>query len=62
MALTKAQIVETTCSQIGFSKNKSSEVVKTLLEIIKSRVINFLKQRHVCVPTVDEIRKKVRMI
>jgi integration host factor subunit alpha len=36
MALTKAQIVETIWNQIGFSKNKSSEVVETLLEIIKS--------------------------
>jgi integration host factor subunit alpha len=38
MALTKAQIVETICNQIGFSKNKSLEVVETLLEIIKSRL------------------------
>jgi len=38
MALTKAQIVETISSQIGFSKNKSLEVVETLLEIIKSRL------------------------
>jgi integration host factor subunit alpha len=36
MALTKAQIVETICNQIGFSKNKSSEIVETLLEITKS--------------------------
>jgi len=38
MALTKAQIVETICNQVGFSKNKSSEVVETLLEIIKSKL------------------------
>ena len=36
MTLTKAQIVETICNQIGFSKNKSSEIVETLLEITKS--------------------------
>jgi integration host factor subunit alpha len=36
MALTKAQIVETISNQIGFSKNRSSELVEILLEIIKS--------------------------
>ena len=36
MALTKAQIVESIQSQTGFSKNKSSEIVENLLEIIKS--------------------------
>jgi integration host factor subunit alpha len=36
MALTKVQIVETICNQVGFSKNKSSEVVESLLELIKS--------------------------
>ena len=38
MTLTKVQIVETICNQIGFSKNKSSEVVEALLEIIKNRL------------------------
>ena len=36
MALTKAQIVDSIHNQIGFPKNKSSETVETLLEIIKS--------------------------
>jgi len=36
MALTKAQIVEAVQNQTGFPKNKSSEIVETLLEIIKS--------------------------
>jgi len=36
MTLTKAQIVESVQNQIGFPKNKSSEIVETLLEIIKS--------------------------
>ncbi len=36
MVLTKAQIVETICNQIGFPKNRSSEIVETLLELIKS--------------------------
>ena len=35
MTLTKAQIVESIRNQIGFPKNKSSEIVETLLEIIK---------------------------
>ena len=35
MALTKIQIVESIQNQIGFPKNKSSEIVETLLEIIK---------------------------
>jgi len=35
MTLTKAQIVESVQNQIGFPKNKSSEIVETLLEIIK---------------------------
>ena len=38
MTLTKVQIVEAICNQIGFSKNKSSEILETLLEIIKSRL------------------------
>ena len=36
MALTKAQIVESIQNQTGFPKNKSSEIMETLLEIIKS--------------------------
>jgi integration host factor subunit alpha len=36
MALTKAQIVETICNQIGFTQKRSSEIVETLLELIKS--------------------------
>jgi integration host factor subunit alpha len=36
MTLTKANIVEAIAEQIGFPKNHSSEIVETLLEIIKS--------------------------
>jgi integration host factor subunit alpha len=36
MTLAKIQIVESVCNQTGFSKNRSSEIVETLLEIIKS--------------------------
>ena len=36
MALTKADIVEAIAEQIGFPKNHSSEIVETLLELIKS--------------------------
>jgi integration host factor subunit alpha len=35
MTLTKIQIIESIHNQIGFLKNKSSEIVETLLEIIK---------------------------
>ena len=35
MALTKIQIVESIHNQIGLPKNKSTEIVETLLEIIK---------------------------
>ena len=35
MTLTKAQIVESVQNQTGFSKNRSSEIVETLLEILK---------------------------
>jgi integration host factor subunit alpha len=35
MTLTKAQVLESIQNQTGFSKNKSSEIVETLLEIIK---------------------------
>jgi len=36
MALTKAQIVESIHSQTGFTKDRSFQIVETLLEIIKS--------------------------
>ena len=36
MALTKVQIVESIWNKTGFTKNKSSEIVETLLWIIKS--------------------------
>ena len=35
MTLTKAQIIEFIQNQTGFPRNKSSETVETLLEIIK---------------------------
>ena len=35
MALTKAQIIETIKNQTGFPKSKSSEIVETVLEVIK---------------------------
>ena len=36
MALTKVQIVESIHNQIGFTQKRSSELVETLLEIIKN--------------------------
>ncbi len=36
MSLTKTQIVESVQNQTGFPKTRSSEIVETLLEIIKS--------------------------
>ena len=36
MTLTKAQMVESVQNQIGLPRNRSSEIVETLLEIIKS--------------------------
>jgi integration host factor subunit alpha len=36
MTLTKAQVVESIQNQTGFPKNRSLEIVETLLEIIKS--------------------------
>ena len=36
MTLTKIQIVESIQNKTGFPKNKSSEIVESLLEIIKS--------------------------
>jgi integration host factor subunit alpha len=38
MTLTKIQIVDSIHNQTGFPKNRSSEIVETLLEIIKSRL------------------------
>jgi integration host factor subunit alpha len=35
MTLTKAAIVETVAEQIGYTKNQSSDMIETLLEIIK---------------------------
>ena len=35
MAVTKADIVQSIMDQIGFTKNQSSEVTETLLEVIK---------------------------
>ena len=35
MALTKIQLVESIHNQIGFTQKRSSEIVETLLEIIK---------------------------
>ena len=35
MTLTKADIIEAIAEQIGFTKNHSSEIVETLLELIK---------------------------
>ena len=36
MTLTKVKLVESIQSQTGFTKNKSSEIAETCLEIIKS--------------------------
>ena len=36
MTLTKANIVDAISDQIGYQKNHSSEIVETLLELIKS--------------------------
>jgi integration host factor subunit alpha len=38
MALTKAQIVQSIQSELGFTKKKSVEIVETFLEIIKKRL------------------------
>ena len=35
MTLTKANIVETVSEQIGYTKHQSSDMIETLLEIIK---------------------------
>ena len=38
MALTKTSIVESVQQNLGFSKQRSAEIIETLLEIIKSRL------------------------
>jgi integration host factor subunit alpha len=40
MTLTKAQIVEIITEQNGFPKNKSGQIVESLLELIKSTLSN----------------------
>jgi integration host factor subunit alpha len=40
MTLTKIQIVESIHNEIGIPKNKSTEIVETLLEIIKSSLVS----------------------
>jgi integration host factor subunit alpha len=40
MALTKAQLVESIKNQTGLPKNRSSEIVENLLEIIKDTLIS----------------------
>jgi len=40
MTLTKANIVEAVAEQIGYTKHQSSELIETLLEIIK-RTLEF---------------------
>jgi integration host factor subunit alpha len=40
MALTKKQLVETIHNYTGFQKNRSSELVETILEIIKDTLVS----------------------
>jgi len=40
MALTKAQIIDTAQNHLGLSRKRSSEVVETLLEIMKKTIEN----------------------
>ncbi len=40
MALTKTQIVDTVQSQLGFTRNRSAELVEILLETIKRAIEN----------------------
>jgi len=40
MTLTKIQIVESIQNQTSFSKSRSSEILETLLEIIKSTLVS----------------------
>ena len=38
MTLTKIQMIDSIHNQTGFPKNRSSEIVETLLEVIKGRL------------------------
>ncbi len=40
MALTKAQIIDTTQNHLGLSRKRRSELVETLLEIMKKTLAN----------------------
>ena len=40
MALTKPQIIESVQNQIGIPKNKSSDILESLLKIIKSTLLS----------------------
>ena len=40
MTLTKVEIVESVHNQIGLPKNKSTEIVETLIEIIKNTLVS----------------------
>jgi integration host factor subunit alpha len=40
MALTKANIIENIAEQNGFPKNQSSEIIETLLELIKRTLVS----------------------
>ena len=40
MTLTKAHIIESVSNQVGFPMNHSSDLVETLLEIIKSTLVS----------------------
>ena len=40
MALTKAEIIQSIADQIGFTRNQSSDVTETLIEIIKRTLVS----------------------
>ena len=40
MALTKARIINSIHNRLGFARNRSTELVETLLEIIKKKLEN----------------------
>ena len=40
MALTKADIIQSIADQIGFTRNQSSDVTETLIEIIKRTLVS----------------------
>ncbi len=40
MALTKAQIIDTTQNHLSLSRKRSSEIIETLLEIMKTTLAN----------------------